>query len=81
MELSELEELCQKLREKLHRDDITVDYVMNVMETEAATGKRQHTRITIIPYVRQKMCEAIARQGLERTVHPVGNHGLVAVTH
>ena len=73
MAQSELEELCQKLREKLHRDDITPEFVMNVMENAAVTGKRQNQRVTIKPYVQQKMREREARKELEPTVHAVGN--------
>ena len=73
MAQSELEELCQKLREKLHRDDITPEFVMNVMENAAMTGKRQNQRVTIKPYVQQKMREREARKELEPTVHAVGN--------
>ena len=46
---------------------------MNVMENAAVTGKRQNQRVTIKPYVQQKMREREARKELEPTVHAVGN--------
>ena len=76
MEQSELEELCQKLREKLHRDDITPDFVMRVMEHAAATGKRQTQRISIKPYVIKRLRELQKLQESAPSRHPVGNNPL-----
>ena len=78
MDQSELEELCQKLREKLHRDDITPDFVMRVMEVNASTGKHvQHQTLNIKDYVWKKLSELEAHRDLLPSRHAISNNPLV----
>tara|TARA_R110002012_G_scaffold77456_4_gene196632 strand:+ start:7630 stop:7899 length:270 start_codon:yes stop_codon:yes gene_type:complete len=78
MDQSELEELCQKLREKLNRDDITPDFVMRVMEVNASTGKHvQHKTLSVNNYVRTKLSELEARRDLLPSHHAIRKNPLV----
>lgn len=75
MEAEELREMCQYLRERLGRDDITEEFVINALQADQY--KKAHERVSIKPYLKQRLAERARREGLRPTHHPVGNTKLV----